>query len=121
MSEIEIGQRSIGAINQQSDATSMASPHRARPSEKQMRAALKDRPAFREIRALLPDIWRVAYFTTYDDHDREHFDECQIVTPTAFWEYLSFAGENLEEKTEDLEFAVKTLQALLAANPHSSK
>ena len=120
MREIKMGERTISILNQQSEATLTQYQRRARPSEKQMRAALKERPAFREISALLPDIWRVAYCTTYDDHDLEQYDPGQLVTPAAYWEYLSFAGEDHEERTVELELAIKTLQAIRAAKPNPS-
>ena len=118
MHEIEIGQRSIDTIDQQPEATLTQHQRRTRPSEKQMRAALRERPAFRQISELLKDIWRVGFGITCDDHEMEQHDH--MVTPATFWEYVSFAGEDHEERTKELELAIKTLQAIRAAKPNSS-
>jgi hypothetical protein len=124
MREIEIDQRGISIIDQRPEATSPLEPKsseregRTRPSAKQMRAALKERPLLRVIKDLLPDIWRVAYCTTFDEYDLKQFEEGELVTPATYWEYLSLAGEDHGERTEELELAIKTLKAILAAKPN---
>jgi hypothetical protein len=92
-------------------------PVRARPSEKELRRIFKRRPALNEARELLWEIQRVAYCTTYDECDLKNYEECVIVTPALFWEYLSIAGEDKADFADTLRAAIKTLKAILAAMP----
>jgi hypothetical protein len=106
MFKVEADENTSGAIDQQ-EPNLMRPQRRARPSAREMRAALNERPGFREIQDVLRDIWRVA-----------HLDD-DFVTPAAFWEYVNFAGEDLDERANELLLAIKALQAFNAAKPNA--
>jgi hypothetical protein len=100
MSNIELHERTTGINEQQQEMT--FTQHQ------------------REIANLLRNIWHVADRITTADFYVEPSDHSQMITPAAFWQYVSFAGEDHAERTEELEFAITALQAILAAKPNFS-
>jgi len=88
-----------------------------RRSEKELRRIFKERPALKAARELLWKIEEVSYCTTYEEWELEQYEERAIVTPAAFWEYLTIAGEDGADFQGKLKDGIETFKAILAAMP----
>ncbi|MCK1709096.1 MULTISPECIES: hypothetical protein [unclassified Bradyrhizobium] len=69
---------------------------------------------------MLPDIYQIA-FLAYDlDEESAGFSQKdELETASAYWEYLKLAGEDCGDRANELELAIKTLTAILAAKPNA--
>lgn len=85
----------------------------ARAAVKERKPSRQSRPSFRDVREMLANIYFLAQCLDYTEH--EHVPPCDRVTPAAFWEYMSFAGEL--ERRKDLQNALGVLEAILAVEP----
>lgn len=115
MTEIQSGHCATGITEQ--PETILAGQKRARSSAGSMRAAIKAWPKLREIKNVLPDICATGFLAC--DLDEGFSEESELETVSAYWEYLKLAGEDFGERTNELELAIKTLTAILAAKPNA--
>ncbi|MCK1710990.1 MULTISPECIES: hypothetical protein [unclassified Bradyrhizobium] len=115
MNEIQGDQCATGITEQ--PETILAGQKRARSSAGSIRAAFQARPKLREIKNVLSDIYQVA-FLAYDLVEG-FSEESELETASAYWEYLKLAGEDCGDRTNEMELAIKTLTAILAAKPNA--
>ncbi|MCK1430755.1 MULTISPECIES: hypothetical protein [unclassified Bradyrhizobium] len=113
MTEIQSDHCATGITEQ--PETILAGQKRARSSAGSMRAAIKAWPKLREIKNVLPEICGIGFLA----YDTEFAEESELDTVSAYWEYLKLAGEDFGDRTNELELAIKTLTAILAAKPNA--
>lgn len=113
MTEIQSDHCATGITEQ--PETILAGQKRARSSAGSMRAAIKAWPKLREIKNVLPEIYGIGFLA----YDTEFAEESELDAVSAYWEYLKLAGEDFGDRTNELELAIKTLTAILAAKPNA--
>jgi hypothetical protein len=84
---------------------------RARPEEKVIRQALRNDVTFSRSHYLAGTIFEVAGCLNNEDTETPD-DEMK---PSSYWRYLSFVGDDLAERAQELDDAIKALQAIRRA------
>ncbi|BBZ97465.1 hypothetical protein BRDID11004_16230 [Bradyrhizobium diazoefficiens] len=87
----------------------------ARVAVQERKPSLQNRRSFRDVREVLASAVSIAQCLDYTGY--EDVPLCDRVTPAAFWEYMTFAGEDQQERRRELQNALGVLEAILAVEP----